>query len=407
MASLRRTIFARNLPSFNSFNRCPNKVISSAPFSTSTLLPSHPNSSHLHSSPQLSVARFRPPFVSVSSPRAFTTTAASLKGQHFKKAGDVEAAAKAKQDAKWRAPPPPKAKKLNAEEERLAKMTPEQKERWMARKPVDNVWLQRHYPERVFQLEDIVEMNRQANHPSMLDNPDGDLMVELSLNMMGLKLTKPIKSFSVLTHVPFKSPHTTPEPRLIAVLVKNTELQAQMEEKGAAFVGGEDLIIKLKNGILQKDTDYDYLIAHMDIIQELGSQLKKKHAYLMPTEKDGTLGINLMEMFDLHQNGYLLNVKANSDDPTKGSVTFSLGKLSLGYSQMLANLDVIMKILRVKRPDNLTAKRGVFVTGAKVKCSPNSEVLSWDFDALNQFIDDVGLESVFEDPLEMAQSAEN
>ena len=51
----------------------------------------------------------------------------------------------------------------------------------------------------------------------------------------------------------------------------------------------------------------------------------------MPTEKDGTLGINLMEMFDLHQNGYLLNVKANSDDPTKGSVTFSLGKLSLGY----------------------------------------------------------------------------
>ena len=74
---------------------------------------------------------------------------------------------------------------------------------------------------------------------------------------------------------------------------------------------------------------------------------------------------------------------------------------------MLANLDVIMKILRVKRPDNLTAKRGVFVTGAKVKCSPNSEVLSWDFDALNQFIDDVGLESVFEDPLETAQSAEN
>ena len=173
MASLRRTISALNLPSFNSFNRCPNKVISSAQFSTSTILTSHLhsshlhsshlNSSHLHSSPQLSVARFRPPFVSVSSPRAFTTTAASLKGQHFKKAGDVEAAAKAKQDAKWRAPPPPKVKKLSAEEERLAKMTPEQKERWMARKPVDNVWLQRHYPERVFQLEDIVEMNRQVS----------------------------------------------------------------------------------------------------------------------------------------------------------------------------------------------------------------------------------------------------
>ena len=48
----------------------------------------------------------------------------------------------------------------------------------------------------------------------------------------------------------------------------------------------------------------------------------------MPTERDGTLGVNLHEMFDLHQNGYLLHVKANSHDPMTGSVTFSLGKLS-------------------------------------------------------------------------------
>ena len=66
----------------------------------------------------------------------------------------------------------------------------------------------------------------------MLDNPHGDLLVELSLNMQGLKLTKPMKSFSVLTHVPFKSPYSTCEPRYVAVLVKNTELQSQMEVKG-------------------------------------------------------------------------------------------------------------------------------------------------------------------------------
>ena len=27
-----------------------------------------------------------------------------------------------------------------------------------------------------------------------------------------------------------------------------------------------------------QDSDYDYLIAHMDIVQELGAQLKKKFA---------------------------------------------------------------------------------------------------------------------------------
>ena len=70
----------------------------------------------------------------------------------------------------------------------------------------------------------------------MLDNPDGDVMVELSLNLQGLKATKPIKSFSALTHLPHKSAHSTCEPRDVAVLVKNTELQQQMEAKGDGVV---------------------------------------------------------------------------------------------------------------------------------------------------------------------------
>ena len=49
--------------------------------------------------------------------------------------------------------------------------------------------------------------------------------------------------------------------------------------------------------------------------------------HLMPTEKAGTLGVDLHAMFDLHQNGYLLKVKSGHD-PMTGSVAFSLGKLS-------------------------------------------------------------------------------
>ena len=47
---------------------------------------------------------------------------------------------------------------------------------------------------------------------------------------------------------------------------------------GARFVGGEELLLKLKNGLIQKDSDYDYLIAHMDMIQDLNTHLKRKHA---------------------------------------------------------------------------------------------------------------------------------
>ena len=49
--------------------------------------------------------------------------------------------------------------------------------------------------------------------------------------------------------------------------------------------------------------------------------------HLMPTEKAGTLGVDLHAMLDLHQNGYLLKVKSGHD-PMTGSVVFSLGKLS-------------------------------------------------------------------------------
>ena len=68
---------------------------------------------------------------------------------------------------------------------------------------------------------------------------------------------------------------------------------------------------------------------------------------------------------------------------------------SSSIPQMLENLDIIMRILRTKRPPNLTPKRGVFITGAVVRCPPNAEVFKWEFEPLNVFMDAIGTESVF------------
>lgn len=321
--------------------------------------------------------------------RPFTSSSRLLTFRKFKKVGDVEAASMKKQQGKWK--PATKVKQEAPTPESL--MTPEELARWIVKRPVDDVWLQKYYPIGVYALDKIVEMNRQANHPTMLDNPDGDVMVELKLNMKGAKATKPIKGFSVLTQLPHLSAHSTVDPRDVAVIVKNTDLQLAMEAKGARYVGGEDLILKLKNGLILQDSDYDYLIAHMDIVQELGAQLKKKHAHLMPTEKAGTLGVDLHAMLDLHQRGYLLKVKSGQD-PMTGSVAFSLGKLSHSIEQIRENLDVVMKILRNRRPANLTPKRGLFITGATIKCPPNTEVFKWEVDQLNEFMETVELDSV-------------
>ena len=62
---------------------------------------------------------------------------------------------------------------------------------------------------------------------------------------------------------------------------------------------------------------------------------------------------------------------------------------------MYENLDVLMRILRLKRPANLTPKRGVFITGAVVKCPPNTEVFKWAIDPLNDFMDTPTSDVVF------------
>jgi len=331
-----------------------------------------------------------------SSPLSTSTT--HYKGNEgtrkFKKAADIEAKINSKEKKEFK---PIKAKQVEISIEDT--MTPEQLERWLAKKPVDDVWITKYYPEKVYDIDTIVKMHRQVNHPTMLDNPDGDVFVTLSLNMAGVKQTKPLKAFSVLTHLPHLSEHTTIAPRDIAVLVKNPELQMQLEAKGATFIGGEELIAKLKAGTISKDADFDYLLAHMDIVKEL-SQLRKKYLGMLPSEKEGTLGVNIHEMFDLHRHGYSFQVKIDPQDPFKGSVAFSLGKLSFTMDQMMENLNVYLKILRKKRPANLTPKRGSFITEAVVKCPPNDEVFKWNFDQLNEFIDS-GEESLEESDIEL------
>ena len=160
--------------------------------------------------------------------RPFTSSSRLLSFRKFKKVGDVEAASMKKQQGKWK--PAAKVKQEAPTPESL--MTDGELERWIVKRPVDDVWLQKYYPEGVSALDKIVEMNRQANHPTMLDNPDGDVMVELKLNMKSAKASKPIKGFSLLTQLPHLSAHSTVEPRDVAVIVKNTDLQSAMEAKG-------------------------------------------------------------------------------------------------------------------------------------------------------------------------------
>lgn len=72
--------------------------------------------------------------------------------------------------------------------------------------------------------------------------------------------------------------------------------------------------------------DYDYILAHPNILPELVTLrglLKKK----FPNPKSGTLGVNITEMVDKFKNGIQYAVEQNEHQKDFGVITTVIGKV--------------------------------------------------------------------------------
>lgn len=95
---------------------------------------------------------------------------------------------------------------------------------------------------------------------------------------------------------------------------------------GATLSGGLDLVKDIQNGELQL-TDYDYVIAHPNILAELvvlRGLLKKK----FPNPKNDTLGANLSELVTKFCNGVKYSAIKDENQQDFGLVSTSIGTVS-------------------------------------------------------------------------------
>jgi large subunit ribosomal protein L1 len=120
------------------------------------------------------------------------------------------------------------------------------------------------------------------------------------------------------------------------------EKEKEAQEAGAAFVGADDLIEKVKGGW----TDFDVAVATPDMMKDvgkLGMVLGRKG--LMPNPKTGTVTFDLKGTLAELKKG---RVEFRADKT--GVMHLAVGKVSMEPEQVAENIRAVMTEVKRKRP---------------------------------------------------------
>jgi len=147
------------------------------------------------------------------------------------------------------------------------------------------------------------------------------------------------------------------------------EKEAEAKEAGADFVGGEDLVEKIKSGWLE----FDKAVATPDMMAQLGKigRILGPRG-LMPNAKTGTVTFDLAKAIKELKAG-----KVEFKVDKAGVVHAPLGKVSFGPEKILDNLKALIDTLQKAKPASAkgTYFRGMAVSttmGPGVKIDTNS-----------------------------------
>jgi large subunit ribosomal protein L1 len=133
------------------------------------------------------------------------------------------------------------------------------------------------------------------------------------------------------------------------------EKEKEAQEAGAAFVGADDLIEKVKGGW----TDFDVAVATPDMMKDvgkLGMVLGRKG--LMPNPKTGTVTFDLKAALSELKKG---RVEFRADKT--GVVHLAVGKISMEAEKVAENVQAAVTEIKRKRPPDA---KGEFIRTVSV-----------------------------------------
>jgi len=177
------------------------------------------------------------------------------------------------------------------------------------------------------------ELNEGLNLVKSMSFAKFDETVDLSVKL-NLKKSQSVRDTVVL-------PNQFRGEKKILVFCK-PEKEKEAQDAGAAFVGADDLIEKVKGGW----TEFDIAVATPDMMKDvgkLGMVLGRKG--LMPNPKTGTV------TFDL--KGTLAELKKGRTEfraDKTGVVHLAVGKISMTPEQIADNINAVVVEIKRKRP---------------------------------------------------------
>ena len=189
-------------------------------------------------------------------------------------------------------------------------------------------------------VEKAVEIMKQCTFAKF------DETVELAMKL-NIKAQQSIRDTVVL-------PHLFGKEKKILVFAKGEKAE-EAKASGAAFVGDNDLIEKIKGGWL----DFDVAVSTPDLMKDVGKlgQILGRRG-LMPNPKTQTVTFDLKNAIAELKKG---RIEFRADKG--GVVHLAVGKISMEPGNICENIKIAMDTIKRKRPSDV---KGEFVRSAIV-----------------------------------------
>ncbi|MDR2659588.1 MAG: 50S ribosomal protein L1 [Spirochaetaceae bacterium] len=133
------------------------------------------------------------------------------------------------------------------------------------------------------------------------------------------------------------------------------EKEGEAKDAGAAFVGGEELVEKVKGGWL----DFDVAVATPDMMKEVGKLgMVLGRRGLMPNPKTGTVTFDLKGALSELKKG---RVEFRADKT--GVIHLAVGKVSMDADKIVENAKAVISEIKRKKPADA---KGDFVQSVSI-----------------------------------------
>ncbi|XP_039750480.1 50S ribosomal protein L1 [Pararge aegeria] len=234
----------------------------------------------------------------------------------------------------------------------------------------DDVFPMRYYQWVVYTAEDAVKAHQETHHPTMYNDTNAYVYAQVSINMEAAKKNRFVENIQRLALLPHYFPRD--EERTILAFCKGPELIKQVAEAGATTVGSTELVKKIQEGEI-KFSDYDYVIAHPNILTDLvpiRGLMKRR----FPNVRSGTLDANICELVKKFAAGVPYKVIRDEHQQNFGFTEVPIGRLNMEAKQVAENIDSLLKDIQSVRPK----RDGLFITRCLIVSPPSSEKLKID-----------------------------